>query len=186
MLSLEEHIDKAIKGQIEDLDEKQPEFARVLSQIEASIGRHVVALKSLSDHRKASGSAVAEVVKRAGAVVAGVGAAAIDLIRNEKLPKDLRDDYTAINLAAIGYVMLHTTALSLDDQEVADVARSHLADHARAVMALTALIPSAVIKSLKDDGLPARDDVLAAVAHTVQSVWSGAEHPDPTEAAARY
>jgi hypothetical protein len=175
ILSLEEHVDKAIKGQIEDFDEQQPEAARTLAQIESTIARHVVALKSLCDHRKASGSAVVEVVRRAGAVVAGVGAAAMDLIRNEKLPKDLRDDYAAINLAAIGYVMLHTTALALDDQEVAAVAKSHLADLARAVTTLTALIPSAVVQSLHDDGLPARDDVLPAVAQMIQSIWSGAE-----------
>jgi hypothetical protein len=29
----------------------------------------------------------------------------------------MRDDYTAFSLATIGYVMLHTTALSLDDGE---------------------------------------------------------------------
>jgi hypothetical protein len=175
ILSVEEHIDKAIKGQIEDFDEQQPEVARPLAQIEASIARHVVALKSLCDRRKASGSAVVEVVRRAGAVMAGVGAAAMDLIRNEKPPKDLRDDYAAINLAAIGYVMLHTTARALDDPEVADIAKRHLADHARAITTLVALIPSAVVQSLHDDGLPARDDVLPAVAEMIQSMWSGGE-----------
>jgi hypothetical protein len=187
MLSLEEHIDKAIKGQIEDLDENEPEVTRVLTMIETTIQRHIRALEALSDQRKAGGGGIAEAVKRAGSVVAGAGAAAIDFIRNEKLPKDLRDDYTAMSLAAIGYVMLHTTALSLDDPEVADVARSHLADHAKAVMLLHNIIPSAVIKFLRDDGLPAREEVLPQVAHTIESVWSsGARQvPDADEAAIR-
>jgi hypothetical protein len=187
MLSLEEHIDKAIKGQIEDLEKEEPDVAQTLTTIDNTVQRHIRALKALSDQRKAGGGGVAEVVKRAGSAVAGAGAAAIDFIRNEKLPKDLRDDYTAVSLAAIGYVMLHTTALALEDPEVAEVARVHLADHARAVMLLHNIIPSVVIQFLRDEGLPAQVDVLPQISHTLESVWSrGAEQvPDAAEAAAR-
>jgi hypothetical protein len=184
MLSLEEHIAKAIKGQIEDLDESHPDVSRVLATIDGSIQRHIRTLETLSDQRKAAGKGVAEAVKRAGSAVAGLGAAAIDFVRNETLPKDLRDDYTALSLASIGYVMLHTTALSLDDPEVADVARSHLADHAQAVMLLHNVIPSAVIRFLREDGLPAREEVLPEVAHTLESVWRQGARQVPDAAAA--
>ena len=43
------------------------------------------------------------------------------------------------------------------------------------ITTLVALIPSAVVQSLHDDGLPARDDVLPAVAEMIQSMWSGGE-----------
>jgi hypothetical protein len=83
--------------------------------------------------------------------------------------------------------MLHTTALALEDPEVAEVARVHLADHARAVMLLHNIIPSVVIQFLRDEGLPAQVDVLPQISHTLESVWSrGAEQvPDAAEAAAR-
>ena len=172
MLALEQHIHKAINGQIEDLDEDYPDVVRHLRLVEGEVEGHIDSLKALVERRAEGGQGLADVVKRAGSAVLGAGAAAVDFVRNEKLPKNLRDDYTATSLAAIGYVMLHTTALSLGDKEVADLAHRHLRDHARSVMRLHNVIPSAVIAFLQSDGLPARDDVLAEVSRNIETVWS--------------
>ncbi len=172
MLALEQHIHKAITGQIEDLDEDYPEVVRHLRVVEREVDGHIENLKALTERRVEGGQGLADVVKRAGSAVLGAGAAAVDFVRNEKLPKNLRDDYTATSLAAIGYVMLHTTALSLGDREVASLAHQHLRDHARNVMRLHNLIPGAVISFLQHDGLPARADVVSEVSRTIESVWS--------------
>ena len=172
MLALEQHIHKAINGQIEDLDEDYPDVVRHLTVVESEVENHIDALKALVERRAEGGQGLADVVKRAGSAVLGAGAAAIDFVRNEKLPKNLRDDYTAMSLAAIGYVMLHTTALSLGDREVADLAHRHLRDHARSVMRLHNVIPSAVIAFLQKDGLSARTDVLEEVSRNIETVWS--------------
>ena len=172
MLALEQHIHKAITGQIEDLDEEYPDVVRHLRVVEGEVEGHIDSLKALMERRADAGSGLADVVKRAGSAVLGVGASAIDFVRNEKLPKNLRDDYTATSLAAIGYVMLHTTALSLGDREVADLAHRHLKDHARSVMRLHNVIPAAVIAFLQKDDLPARPDVLNEVSRNIEAVWS--------------
>jgi ferritin-like metal-binding protein YciE len=172
MLALESHIHKAVTGQIEDLDEDFPEVARHLRVVEREIDGHIDTLKALVERRADAGQGLADVVKRAGSAILGAGAAAVDFVRNEKLPKNLRDDYTATSLAAIGYVMLHTTALSLGDREVADLAHRHLRDHARNVMLLHNLIPGAVISFLQKDGLPARQDALTEISRNIESVWS--------------
>ncbi|HZI28699.1 MAG TPA: hypothetical protein VFD64_11095 [Gemmatimonadaceae bacterium] len=172
MLALESHIHKAVTGQIEDLDEEYPEVVRHLRVVEREIDGHIDTLKSLVERRADAGQGLADVVKRAGSAILGAGAAAVDFVRNEKLPKNLRDDYTATSLAAIGYVMLHTTALSLGDREVADLAHRHLKDHARNVMMLHNLIPGAVITFLQNDGLPARQDVLTEISRNIETVWS--------------
>ena len=172
MLALEQHIQKAIKGQIEDLDEDYPDVVRHLRTVASEVDAHIETLKSVVERRADAGQGLADVVKRAGSAVLGAGAAAVDFVRNEKLPKNLRDDYTATSLAAIGYVMLHTTALSLGDREVADIAHRHLQDHARNVMLLHNVIPGAVIAFLQKDGLPARADVLSEVSRNIESVWS--------------
>jgi ferritin-like metal-binding protein YciE len=172
MLALESHIHKAVTGQIEDLDEDYPEVVQHLRGVERQIDGHIDTLKSLVERRADAGQGLADVVKRAGSAILGAGAAAVDFVRNEKLPKNLRDDYTATSLAAIGYVMLHTTALSLGDREVADLAHRHLKDHARNVMMLHNLIPGAVIAFLKNDGLPAREDALTEISRNIESVWS--------------
>ena len=172
MLALESHIHKAVTGQIEDLDEDYPDVVRHLRVVEREIEGHIDTLKSLVERRADAGQGLADVVKRAGSAILGAGAAAVDFVRNEKLPKNLRDDYTATSLAAIGYVMLHTTALSLGDREVADLAHRHLKDHARNVMLLHNLIPGAVIAFLQNDGLPARQEALTEISRNIESVWS--------------
>jgi hypothetical protein len=172
MLSLEQHIRNAIRGQTADLDRDHPDVARQLQSIVVVADTHVSALQQLADRRGEAGQGIAEAIKRAGSAILGVGAAAVDLVRNEKLPKDLRDDYTAVNLACIGYVMLYTTASSLGDREVADLAYRHLRAHAKNVMLLHNLVPGAVIRFLQHEGLPARADVLTDVAKKIESVWT--------------
>lgn len=168
MLSLEEHIEKAIRGQVEDLKD-YPEVTRDLRQILRTVEHHVSDLRSLSDRRKAGGPS--DAIKRAGSVVLGLGAAAIDLIRNEGLPKNLRDDYTAFSLASIGYVMLYTTALALDEPEVGGLARQHFADYAQTVTLLHNTIPGAVIRFLREEGLPVREDVMPEISRTIEQIW---------------
>jgi ferritin-like metal-binding protein YciE len=168
MLSLEEHIEKALRGQLEDLED-YPEVTRDLKQVLRKVEHHISDLKSLSERRNAGGPT--ETIKRAGSALLGLGAAAIDLVRNEGLPKNLRDDYTAFSLATIGYVMLYTTALALDEREVADLAQQHFADYAQAVTLLHNVIPGAVIRFLREDGLPVREDVLPEISRTIEEIW---------------
>ncbi|MBA2459115.1 MAG: hypothetical protein H0V43_09215 [Gemmatimonadales bacterium] len=169
MLALEDHIEKALKGQLTDLKD-YPDVVTELRQIHRTVERHISDLRGLGDRREAGG--VVEVVKRAGSAVAGAAAGLIDLIRTEGLPKNLRDDYTAFSLATIGYVMLHTTALSLEDTEVAALAEQHFRDYAHATTRLHAIIPGAVVRFLQETGLPARADVLSQVQRTVEEGWN--------------
>ena len=168
MLALEDHIEKALHGQLEDLKD-YPDVPRELTQIHRKVEHHISDLKGLSERREAGGTA--GVIKRAGSAVLGFGAAAIDLVRREGLPKNLRDDYTAFSLATIGYAMLYTTGLGLDDREVAELAKQHFADYAEAVTRLHNIIPAAVIRFLKEDGLPVREDVLPEISRTIEAVW---------------
>jgi hypothetical protein len=168
MLSLEEHIDKALRGQLEDLND-YPEVTRELQQVHRTVEHHISDLKELSQRRSAR--TTSDAIKRMGSALLGLGAAAVDLVRNEGLPKNLRDDYTAFSLATIGYVMLNTTALALDDREVADLAHQHFSDYAHAVTLLHNVVPGAVIRFLREDGLPVREDVLPEISRAIEEVW---------------
>jgi len=172
MLSLEEHIQKAINAQLEDFKDDYPQVTQELRGFTGLIQGHISTLKALAEARQSAGGGVAEAIKRAGSTVAGLGAAAIDLVRTEKLPKDLRDDYTAFSLATVGYLMLNTTALSLNDQETAQIAARGLQDYARMTMTLSHTIPGATIRFLREDGLPAREEVLQEVEKNLRSAWT--------------
>ncbi|MBC7841796.1 MAG: hypothetical protein H7099_05775 [Gemmatimonadaceae bacterium] len=171
MLALEKHIQTAVAGQIEDLDEHS-EFKGPLIRIHATCELHVRALEALTQRREQNAGGVSKVMKKAVSSVLGLGAAAIDFVRTEKLPKDLRDDYTAISLAYIGNLMLHTTALTLHDAEVADLAKSHLTDHAEAMMAMQHIIPAATVAYLASENLDVDITVLSEIESTVKSAWS--------------
>ena len=182
MLALEDHIEKALKSQLSDLKD-YPDVVTELRQAHRTIEHHISDLRTLSDRRKAGG--VVESVKRAGSAVAGMAAGLVDLARTEGLPKNLRDDYTAFNLANIGYVMLHTTALALGDQEVADLAHQHFRDYAGAALRLDRVIPAAVVRYLQEEGLPAQD-VAHQVGRSVEEAWeqkveTGAGEPIPAK-----
>lgn len=172
MLALEEHISKAVEAQLADLQKEHPEFAGTLSKAASTTSRHIGALEALKTARNIDGgSMVADAVKRAGSVVAGLGAAAVDLIRSEKLPKNLRDDYTAYSLASIGYQMLLTTAISLDDEQVAGHARTHFSDYAQVIMDLSEAIPGAVIADLQHQGLPVNPNAAETVRTEIKKIW---------------
>lgn len=170
MLALERHIEKAISGQIKDLDES-PEVVRELKTVHNTCERHIAALQAVAEQRGDTGDGIVGSVKKAASAVLGVGAAAVDFVRTEKLPKDLRDDYAALSLASIGYVMLHTTALSLGDEPVAELAHRHLQAHAKSVMTIHHIIPGAVVSFLRDEGHPVADR-MSEIQANIQSVWA--------------
>jgi ferritin-like metal-binding protein YciE len=177
MLALEDHIESALKGQLSDLKD-YPDVVNELRQIHHQVEHHISDLRTLSDRRDAG--SMAQAVKRAGSAVAGAAAGVIDLVRTEGLPKNLRDDYTAFNLANIGYLMLHTTALALGDQEVADLARQHFRDYADAILRFDTLVPASVVRYLQQEGLPAAD-VVSQVNQTVKEAWDEVEETPGTE-----
>ena len=168
MLSLEEHIEKALRGQLEDL-KNYPDVIGDLKQIHRKVEHHVSDLRELSQRRNAR--TPTDALKRVGSALLGFGAAAVDLVRNEGLPKNLRDDYTAFSLATIGYIMLKTKALALDDREVGDLAHQHFSDYAESVTLLHNVVPGAVIRFLREEGLPVREDVLPEISRTIEQVW---------------
>jgi hypothetical protein len=173
MLALEEHMLVAITAQVKDFNDGPQVLVMALDAIQITVEHHVTSLKGMIQERDAgAANSIAEAVKRAASVLAGAGAAAVDLVRNEKLPKDLRDDYTAFSLATVSYVMLLTTAMSLNDQPVAELAERHLKHYAKVVMKLNNILPSAVIAELREEGLPAREEQLPAIARTLNGVWS--------------
>jgi hypothetical protein len=169
MLALEVHIEKAVSGQIQALGD-HPQVGADLRTIQRWVRLHIANLEQLIGTRDATTATAT--VKRAGSSVLGRAAGAIDLLRQEGQPKNLRDDYTAFSLAAIGYVMLNTTALALEDKEVADLAAQHLQNYVRGVIALNYIIPAVVVRSLQKEGLAAREDVLTDVFRNVEKAWA--------------
>jgi hypothetical protein len=170
MLALESHILTAIAGQVEGLDDNSG-VRDALQSIHAMCASHVQALEEVTQRRAQNLAGVSKVVKKAVSSILGLGAAAVDLVRTEKLPKELRDDYAALSLAYIGNLMLHTSALSLGDNEISGIAKRSLSDHASAMMRLQRIIPAATVTLLREEGLDVDAAALQEVEETVESAW---------------
>ncbi|MEA2581927.1 MAG: hypothetical protein QOF33_12 [Thermomicrobiales bacterium] len=148
MVALEEHIEAALDrqlGQVKD-DAIALEAVRGFHDM---VKRQRDAMKQLQEQY---GSTAGSPIKQAGSALLGMAAGIIDMIRTEGNSKALRDDYTAFNLAAIGYTMLHTTSVALGDPRVAGIAEQHLRGYAEAVQRINHIIPDVVVSELaKDD-----------------------------------
>ena len=145
-LALEEHIFQAIDKQVKGTQD-EPDVNPKLAQIRGILEQHVNALKA---RLEALGGKPTSPIKEVGASLLGVAAGAIDKVRAEEVSKDFRDNYTALSLSNISYVMLITTSLACGDRPTADLASRNLKENAQIVMEIGHIIPDVVVRDLSD------------------------------------
>jgi len=177
MIALETHIEEAIDRQLDEVKDNPAADAAVKQFHQTAKGHR----DSLKAHLKSLGGSESSPVKNAVAGLFGAAAGMIDKVRTETVSKLLRDDYTAFNHAAIGYVMLHTTAHALTQPSTADIAARHLRDYAQAVQKINQIMPGVVIWELRKDGHMVDP---SAETHSVQSVNEAWRETSPSSAGA--
>ena len=149
MSALEEHILEAVQRQREDSTVKSNVDAnRVVMEIERVLTGHLAALKTLSESYGAEGESL---VKKAIAGAAGVVAGLYDKLRESELTRNLRDDYTALSLTAMGYTAMHSFGLGIGETRMADLAGRHLNDLTPVLVDLSKLIPATTITDLANE-----------------------------------
>jgi len=147
MVAVEGHIYQAIDKQVKETQD-EPDVNPKLIQIRDGLERHTNILRS---RLEALGGQATSPVKEAGASILGVAAGVIDKVRSEEIAKNFRDNYTALSLSNISYVMLITTCLACNDNETAGIAQRCLKENAQFTMELGKLAPYAVVRDLKDE-----------------------------------
>lgn len=146
---------QAIEHQLTNLQGKGHEEAlQTLRDFRDVLKRHHLALEARIKDLGGSGRTGA---KEAVARVAGVAAGIINKVRPEEASKSVRDDYTFLSHCAVAYLMLFTTAASLDDKETVELAERGYRDCARLIMVVDRIMPSLVVEELRQDGLPVID-----------------------------
>jgi ferritin-like metal-binding protein YciE len=169
MLALERHIHEAVRRQKNDKHVLQhPEASQLINEIEETLDEHI---EHLEQHVSLLGGEPTKPVKDTVAAVAGIAAGLYDKVRSEEVSKMLRDDYTALNLAAMSYITLHTTGLAMGDPRTADIALHHLRHWAPLIMRITQVIPSVVVKELADDGATVSPTIAQEAVRNTQTVW---------------
>lgn len=171
MVSLESHIEEALDRQLK-LAEDHPGAS-------AAVQRFHDMVKHNRDHMKqvqeSIGTTGGNPIAKAGSAVLGAAAGVIDKVRAEGVSKALRDDYTAFNLAAISYTMLHTTSSGLGHSEIATVCEEHLQSYAKAIQEINELIPSVVAWELEKDGHVVQAGAADGTVSVIAKAWNHAD-----------
>lgn len=168
MHAAESHIEEALDRQL-DLFDDQPRVAAAVKEFHDMVKAQRDHLEELRSSLTAESSTNA--IKDFGSSLLGKAAGMVDKVRTESQSKALRDDYAAFNLAAISYAMLYTTADSLADRKVAEVAEKHLTGYAAAVQKINHLIPEVVVHELTKDGNPAIPDAISRSRSVIDKAW---------------
>jgi ferritin-like metal-binding protein YciE len=171
MLALEQHIGAPIESQLGSSDHKEnAEAMRIVQTIRSVSTSHITALEA---QLKAAGGSGAHPIKSAWAQLLGGSAAALNNVRKTKVSKSLRDDYTALSLAAISYTMLHATAAGLGDGSTAALAKRHLEDITPIIVEISKTIPAVVLQELADDGENVSITAAQLTEDATGEAWSG-------------
>ncbi len=148
LIALETHIHNALNHQLK-LTEGNPDAGPLVKEFHDTASSHLDELRKMqSDIGSTAGNPVISV----GSAFLGKVAGLIDMMRTESISKALRDDYTAMSLAAISYGMFHATASALGNQPAADLAMKNLTDYAAAIQKISRSIADVVVSELANDG----------------------------------
>jgi len=176
MVALETHIEEALDGQLKQL-KNEPSALPAVQGFHDMVKRQREAIKALqSDYGTTPGNPII----KAGSALLGKAAGVVDMIRSEGNSKSIRDDYTAFNLAAIGYTMLHTTATALGDQRVAQLAETHLRGYAGAIQRINQIISDVVVSELAKDDHKVTAGAADATRKVVDSAWKETDQAGST------
>ena len=173
MLAVEREIHQAVSRQKHDERVKRfPAVSLLIDSIEETIDTHIERVADALARLGASESAL----KKAVGTVLGIVGGIYDKVRqDDKVSRLVRDDYAALSFAVVCYQMLHTTALALGDQRVADMALRHLENYAAAIMRIGEVIPSLVIQELSTEGrIPADQKIAEEAGRYVRDAWQHA------------
>jgi ferritin-like metal-binding protein YciE len=170
MVALESHIEEALDRQLTETKD-DPDARAAVQRFHDMVKSHRDSLKTLQDE---VGSTAGNPIIAAGSALLGKAAGVINLVRTEGISKALRDDYAAFSLAAISYSMLHTTALSLGNRQVADVAERYLTDYAGAIERINEVMPGVVARELANDGHQTDPAAVKATNAMVAKAWHSA------------
>lgn len=172
MLAVEKHILQAIERQREDEKvRKFPETNQLIGKMEGTVRSHIAGLEQHLTSLNGDGFSP---VKEAVTSALGAAAGMIDMVRTNKVSKILRDDYTALSLAAVSYTMLHTTGLALEDKPTAELALRHLKGYTPLIGEISENITGVVVEELRDESEVIDSTVAGPAARNTQAAWARA------------
>ncbi len=171
MVAVQNHCLESTKRQIADDKFKRfPEAHDLLAKIENTLRAQQLTLDRCLDSLDGGAGAA---IKKAASTATGAIAGLYGKLRHEDpVSRSLRDDYVALNLLAVSYTMLHTTALALSNAQAADIALKHLSQITPFIVELNRIIPTVVTMELTDENKVIDPTVWKKAQENSQKAWS--------------
>lgn len=172
MLAVEQHILDAVEQQRDDDRLRDNVKAnKVIIELERVLKEHVSALEALADQYDVKAQSAA---KEALTKLLGVAAGIYDRVRGKHpLSRDLRDNYTALSLAAMAYTAFHTYGLAVGEERIATLAQRHLKDLTPIMVELSRVLPEIVAEEVeRESDFPADASVGPEAVRNTQEAWS--------------
>jgi len=179
MIAVLDHVSQAITRQASNDDLRRIAHAgRLIDNLNSVLTRQHADLES---HLKAMGGTVGGgVIKEMLGTVTGALAGLYGKIRGETAARMLRDDYTALSFVTACATMLHTTALALEDSVTAALTLRHIQEYPPLIMALSELLPHAVVADLAAEKVTVGNSGAAEEAvRNLNDSWHGASAANP-------
>jgi len=180
LISVLDHVSEAVAKQASNDEVRRiAQAGRVIDNLNSVLIRQRADLEA---HVKAmGGTSGGGVLKDVLGTVTGALAGLYGKMRGETAARMLRDDYTALSFVTVCSTMLHTTALALNDSATAALTLSHIQEYPPLIMALSELVPHAVVADLAADKALVVN--LAAAEEAIRNLndsWHGASASNPT------
>jgi len=167
MYSLESHIEEALDAQLETVRD-HPKAYQAVRRFHGNVRTQRDMMKAHLDQLGGeTGGALKSAVSQAFGMAAGV----VDKVRPEAVSKIVRDDYTAFNLAAIGYHMLYGTALMLGFPQTAALAERHHRAYTDMVQDVNQIVLDVVAWELRKDGHKIDEAAMDRATDTMNQDW---------------
>lgn len=165
--ALERHFMNAVKKQKSSDKVTDKRAVELLNELDKMASSHVQKLESELDQM---GEELKSAVKSKLASFMGSVVGMIDSARNDALSKMLRDDYAALSMITIGYTMLHTHAISVDNEKLAELSKSHLEDCTILITEISKVVPIVTSYEISSDTERAEEIGARALKNT-QAAW---------------
>jgi len=172
MKGVEQHILQAIERQRDEEVVRSNEQAnRLIITIERTLRSHI---DRLGSHAERFGGAQQSTIKDAVSGVLGVVAGLYDKVRDHELSRIMRDNYTALSLAAMSYTMLHTFSLAVKEEELASLALDHLKEITPILVEISQILPLVLAPEIgKEYDFPVDTSIGALAVTNTQEAWDG-------------
>jgi ferritin-like metal-binding protein YciE len=170
LLELQRHIVDMVKDQSDQAEVRRyPEVQQLVTKIQDTVGQHFT---ELEQGLESLGGEKSSLLKQAmGRVAETAMGMATRAEGSEKCSKVLRNNYVALDAAALGSLMLYATAAAFNNDRIGEISERHFNELSKLTVEIREMIPEIVVREFSDQGYSVNSGVTEEVNQKAQQAW---------------